>query len=188
MTISNVVLPKPSEELIRHKERLWRLKLPQDYRRFVAEYHGGIPSKCSFPCWGHMYMIERFLCILEHVGEHKYGFLDIDVTLTQIGERLSDDEDLVGEDVIPIAVMFAGDYLCMDFREDKENPSICIWFHEESGVFDPVTEKIANSFTEFIQILERTESDENADGCVVPGNNIPRKESFWKKLVRRFKC
>lgn len=153
MTISDVVLPKPDEELIRRKEKAWRVHLPKDYRNFLKEYSGGTPSKKSLPCAGYIYVVERFLCLVKDIATHKYGYLDIDVTVTQIEDRLTDNEDLIGYEMIPIAAMFAGDYLCLDFRKSKRKPSICIWFHEESGELEPVTEKVADSFTEFMQML-----------------------------------
>lgn len=60
---------------------------------------------------------------------------------------------MIGVEVLPIAELFAGDYVCLDYREDKENPFICVWSHEESGDFEPVTHKVANTFSEFVQML-----------------------------------
>ena len=47
------------------------------------------------------------------------GWYDIEVVLSDIDTRLTDDEDLTGINVIPFAVLFAGDFLCLDFREKK---------------------------------------------------------------------
>ncbi len=41
-------------------------------------------------------MIVSFLCILENAEHSEFGFYDIDVVLSQIEERLTDNEDLVG--------------------------------------------------------------------------------------------
>ncbi len=54
---------------------------------------------------------------------------------------------------MPISSVFAGDFVCLDFRIDKNNPSVCIWSYEESGEFEPVTYNVADSFTEFLEIL-----------------------------------
>lgn len=55
---------------------------------------------------------------------------DIDVTLTQIEDRLTDIEDLIGIDILPVAFLFAGDFVCLDYRDNRENPSVCVWNHE----------------------------------------------------------
>lgn len=70
-----------------------------------------------------------------------------------IDERLIDDEDLIGVNIIPIAALFSGDFVCLDFRENKSSPNVCVWFHEESGVFSPSVEKISSNFTEFLNQL-----------------------------------
>ena len=155
MTIqeNTVIQPIPSAELLAEKEQKWRLVLPTDYRDFIVNYNGGIPNEKSFESNGHNYAITRFLCILKNVKESPDGWYDISVVESQIGECLTDNEDLIGVEILPIAELFAGDYVCFDYREDKEKPCICVWSHEESGEFEPVTYKVANTFSEFLQML-----------------------------------
>ena len=147
---NTIVLPVPTTELLVEKERKWRLTLPSDYRDFIIKYNGGEPVECNFKCNNQNYLITRFLCILKNVKESENGWYDIGVVESQIGERLTDNEDLLGIEVLPIAELFAGDYLCLDFRNNKETPEVCVWSHEESDEFDPVTYKVSNSFSEFI--------------------------------------
>lgn len=148
------ILPKLNEQMIHNEEEIWRVKLPVDYRQFLLDSNGGVPDKREF-CFGNRkYMIVSFLCILEDSEHNKNGHYDIDVVLSQIEDRLTDNEDLVGCDLLPIAELFAGDYLCLDFNESNDNPSICVWNHEESGELEPVTYKVADTFTEFVQMLE----------------------------------
>lgn len=54
--------------------------------------------------------------------------------------------------VIPIAALFSGDFICLDYRVKKE-PVVVIWFHEESEVFSPVTQKVAPNILEFFELL-----------------------------------
>ena len=51
-----------------------------------------------------------------------------------------------------IAALFAGNFLCLDYRT-SDVPSIAIWFHEESDEYSPSLVKIADSFSEFIEML-----------------------------------
>lgn len=156
MTIQDntIIQPKPNAALLAEKERKWRLILPEDYKNFIMNYNGGIPNEKSFICNGHSYAIIRFLCILKNVSETQEGWYDISVIESQIGERLTDNEDLIGIEILPITALFAGDYVCLDYRENKKEPSICVWNHEESEDFKPVTYKAANTFSDFIIMLE----------------------------------
>lgn len=101
-----------------------------------------------------LYAVTRFLCILKSFEESQYGDYDISVAESEIGERLTDNEDLIGVEVLPIAELFAGDYACLDFRENKDEPTVCVWSHDNSEEFAPVTYKAADSFSEFIDMLK----------------------------------
>ncbi|MBD5471838.1 MAG: SMI1/KNR4 family protein [Lachnospiraceae bacterium] len=147
------ILPELNEQLIQREEKMWRIKLPSDYYQFLLRTNGGVPQKREFNFNNHKYMIVSFLCILENAEHSEFGFYDIDVVLSQIEERLTDNEDLVGCELLPIAELFAGDYICLDFKENKDNPSVCVWDHEESGELEPVTYKVADTFSEFVAML-----------------------------------
>lgn len=151
--ITKHLLPLPDETLIEKEEYMWKIKLPSDYRNFLMKSNGGTPNKQEFKYNNHVYMVKSFLCILHDSENSEYGFYDIDVVLTQIEDRLTSNEDLIGCELLPIAELFAGDYLCLDYSNNKDNPTICIWNHEESGELEPVTYFVANSFSEFISLL-----------------------------------
>lgn len=157
---NSVIKPLPDDSLFMEKETIWRLPLNQEFRTFFANNNGGIPIHDGFVFNQHSYAIVRFLCILRDPNAAGVlGEYDIDVVESEIGERLTDNEDLVGMEVVPIGELFGGDYICLDFRKDINHPEVCIWFHEESDDFDPVTQKVANSFTEFLSMLKEPEED-----------------------------
>ncbi|GGL52097.1 SMI1/KNR4 family protein [Sporolactobacillus putidus] len=122
-------------------------------KELLKKYNGGTLEHKSFYTQNHFYAIDRFLCVLEETENNEFGIYDIDVTLTRIEERLTDNEDLIGVDLLPIAILFAGDYLCLDYRISKNHPTVCVWDHEESGELDPMTYFTAKSFEEFISML-----------------------------------
>ncbi len=155
MTIQDntVIEPMPSDDLLIEREKKWRLVLPQDYKDFISKFNGGIPNEKEFVYNTKTYVITRFLCIIKDVQNDQNGWYDIGVVESQIGERLTDNEDLIGIEVLPIAELFGGDYICLDFRKDKVNPCVCVWSNEESGEFEPATYDIAGSFSEFIRML-----------------------------------
>lgn len=156
MTIqeNSIIQPIPSEELIKEKEKRWRITLPEDYKDFILKYNGCIPNEKTFELEGRDYVVTRFLCILKDVKDNQNGWYDISVVESQLGERLTENEDLIGIEVLPIAELFAGDYLCLDFKNVMDSPTVCVWNHEESGDFDPSTYKVADSFSKFVEMLK----------------------------------
>lgn len=149
----SVIYPVPSDDLLSKEEGFWRVELPLDYREFIKANNGGIPEKRSFNCDGHNYLITRFLCILEEPTKHELGMFDIDAIKTQLDERLMDDEDRLGVALLPLAVLFSGDFLCLDFRNSRSAPNVCIWDHENSDEFEPVSYPVANNFNDFLAMI-----------------------------------
>lgn len=127
--------------------------LSEKYKEFVKKYIGGAPIKNRFKCSNYMYMVDRFLCILNITGERDDEYYDIGVVRTQLDERIVFDENLVGTELLPIAVLFAGDFVCLDYRNNVKEPIVCVWKHEESTDLNPVTSIISNSFEEFLNML-----------------------------------
>jgi hypothetical protein len=151
---STIALPLPTDELFMKKEKFWRVKLPKDFVDFLKENNGGRPIDGVFKFNSYEYAIDRFLCLLNTPRDNSLGIYDIDVTLTQLEDRLTDNEDLIGADILPIAVLFAGDFVCLDFREDRENPIVVVWNHEESAELEPVTYIVASTFSDFISMVK----------------------------------
>ena len=145
-------LNAPSEKLLLTVEKYYRIIFPKNYKLFLKNWNGAVPITNTFVFDGHEYLIENFLSLLGDGTEKRWD--DIEVIITEIGSRLSNDENQIGKKIIPIASLFAGDFVCLDFRNGLENPSICIWYHEQSAPFRAVTKKIANSFDEFLNMLK----------------------------------
>lgn len=142
---------RPSEEVIRESEESWRVELPKDFRQLLKDYNGGVPEKREFVCGKQTRMIVRFLCIMEDYDDD-YACYDINVILRQLEGRIISNPDLIGYEIIPIAELFAGDLLCLDYRESAA-PTVCIWFHEESDELEPVTYKVADNYSKFMKML-----------------------------------
>jgi len=149
-------LPAPSPKLIQWFEEAYRVKLPDDYRKFLQTANGGIPVQKVFDAPNNPErVLEFFLCMLEDSVEHKEGWRELGVVMTQLNERLVDDEDLLGMNVIPIAALFAGDFICLDFRQTPDAPTVVIWDHEQSEEFAPHTTHLTHTFTQFLQMLRK---------------------------------
>lgn len=98
-------------------------------------------------------VIERFLPLLNNSLTHSDGWADMGVVVTQIGDRLGiDDTDF--HYLAPIAALFAGDFLVLDYRVDADEPGISLWNHELSEEDTPSTDLVAESFPEFLQLIQ----------------------------------
>ena len=149
-----MIYPLPTDALLQEREVVWRVKLPDDYKEFIKNENGLIPSKRYFHFRHNEKVIDRFLAILAISGEKSEEAYDIGVVSTQLEGRIVFDEDSFGMQLIPIAALFGGDFLCLNYAEEAEHPSICIWYHEESYELEPAIEFVANNFTEFLAMLQ----------------------------------
>lgn len=150
----SIIYPLPTDTLLQEREVAWRVKLPDDYKDFIKKENGVIPSKRYFHFENNEKVIDRFLAILAISGEKTEEDYDIGVVSTLLEGRIVFDEDNVGMQLIPIAALYGGDFLCLNYLEDTENPSICIWYHEESYELEPAIQFLANNFTEFLATLQ----------------------------------
>ena len=150
----SIIYPLPTDALLQEREVAWRVKLPDDYKEFIKKENGVIPSKRYFHFENNEKVIDRFLAILAISGEKTEEDYDIGVVSTQLEGRIVFDEDNVGMQLIPIAALYGGDFLCLNYVEDSENPNISIWYHEESYELEPAIEFLANNFTEFLAMLQ----------------------------------
>ena len=148
-----IIYPLPTDVQLQEREVVWKVKLPDDYKEFIKKENGVIPSKRYFHFRHNEKVIDRFLAILAVSGEKSEEVYDIGVVSTQLEGRIVFDEDSVGMQLIPIAALFGGDFLCLNYVENSENPSMCIWYHEESYELDPAIEFVVNNFTEFLAML-----------------------------------
>ena len=155
-----IIMPLPEDSLIEYFEDSYGpFVLPEDYKMFLKKYNGVVPETRVFDFHDYEYVVEQFLCLLERPIEDPInGMYEIRVVMTQLDERLQDgfDEDATGYQVVPIAALFAGNFLCLDYRT-SDVPSIAIWFHEESEEYSPEMVKIADSFSEFLDMLYESE-------------------------------
>ena len=150
----SIIYPLPTDALLLEREVVWRVKLPDDYKEFIKKENGVIPSRRYFHFEHNEKVIDHFLAILAISGEKTEEDYDIGVVSTQLEGRIVFDEDNVGMQLIPIAALYGGDFVCLNYVEDSENPNICIWYHEESYELEPAIEFLANNFTEFLAMLQ----------------------------------
>lgn len=147
------ILPAPPPGHIETLEGYYAVQLPEDYKQFVSSHNGAIPSANRFEASGVERLIERFLPILADAESHPLGWLELEVVASQLDSRLTDDVDGETINLIPIAALFAGDFLVLDYRKGPIDPTIGFWDHEASEDFAPAVTTVARSFSELLSIL-----------------------------------
>lgn len=147
---NTIVLPRPTDDLIMENEKVWRQSLPSDYKQFIKKFNGAVLTNSTLEVNGHQYIVSRFLCMLSEPSESNDGQYDIDVIETRIGEYLTANPDLIGVELLPIALVQGDNYLCLDYRQSESEPTVCLWLNVESDEFEPATIKVADSFSELI--------------------------------------
>jgi hypothetical protein len=121
-------LAPPADDRIQWFETTYRVKLPDDYVAALKAGNGAIPSRKTFHQGKRERLVERMLCLLPNPkNDQVNGWYDLTVVMSQLDARLIEDENLVGMNVIPIAVLFGGDYVCLDFRDNPHNPAVAVW-------------------------------------------------------------
>ena len=146
---------QPGLTTLARLEENYGLMLPEAYVSLLRQSNGGVPTRPCFMLEGHERLIERFLCILDDPqSDDEHGMYDARVVWTQVSERLTADPDEVGASVLPIAALFAGDLLCLDFREDPVDPAVVVWEHEQSPDFHPHFIRAADTLPAFLQMLQ----------------------------------
>lgn len=150
---ATAVLPL-SMEHARKIEEGHRFRFPADYLEFLAYANLGVPIQQVFAVGRRERLIERFLGVHPNPrDDDSLGWYDIAVCWSQASERMVDDPDVVGMQLVPIAALFGGDLACMDFRADPNRPSVVVWEHEESEDCSPFVVPVAESFPDFLELL-----------------------------------
>ncbi len=81
------------------------------------------------------------------------GWVDVEVVASQLDARLATNPEGEHMDLIPIAALFAGDFVVLDYRQIRTLPSVGVWDHEASIDFAPVVHTVAPTLATFLALL-----------------------------------
>ena len=148
--------PAPTNEAISEFEKSLGIQLPEAFIDVLKSANAAVPLRREFPAGDDWRLIDRFLGLVDVANPLRA--YDIRLALEDLVERLLTAEELEVEaecraKVLPVAVLFAGDHVCLDYRGDEE-PSVRLWVHEESRVGAPVYVDVAPTFAAFLELLE----------------------------------
>lgn len=152
--VEGSILPPPPPERVRLLEENFEQRFPPAYRDFLQRANGAKLVRPALRQGDGDMVIERFLPIVADPKTDPQGWADVAVVVTQLDERLVEDGDKLGYPIVPIAALFAGDFLVLDYRADAARPTVARWDHEASDELSPVTEPIADSFDDLLKRLD----------------------------------
>ena len=153
----DIALPLPTDALIAKTEESLGVSFPEDVKAFLKEFNGANLRYATFFAAGHEWCIDRFLNLLPHGSDTTLAVYGIETTWSQLDERMAEDPEGIGAELVPLVVLFAGDFVCLDYRKTKENPPVVVWLHEESRLLKPSTRPVAETFTEFMGMIHPDE-------------------------------
>ena len=127
--------PPINQEDIKALEVLKGKSLPSDYRNFLLSHNGGRPSKTDF----------SYKSDGEDAGSYIEAFIKLKGEIETIASHFELLKDRIPKDAIPIAHDGCGGLVLLLL----DSNAIVFWDHDEEKTYH-----IANSFTEFLEILK----------------------------------
>jgi|SRR5690606_852247 len=136
--------------VIRNTEKAFGVTFPDDYVECVLKNNGGSPMPNVYDFEGRKGAV--FGRLLNHDPNGPNNIL-----------RMYDAiQDRLPEGIYPFAEDTFGNFICFDYRQDKENPSIVFWDHEKTSCKTAIF-PVCRSFTELLNKLYEPEDDEDID-------------------------
>lgn len=152
--VADTMLPPPPPARLERLQESFENRFPKAYLDFLAQNNGAKPANNEVNSAVRPFVIERFLPIVADPKTDPIGWADVAVVASQLDARLVSDENATGMDLIPIAAMFAGDFVVLDYRDNRAEPSVGIWDHEASDDFAPQVKTIAPTFSAFLSMMK----------------------------------
>jgi hypothetical protein len=154
-TLDETQAPAPTRKAISSFEKSLGIRLPEAFIDVLKSANAAVPKRREFPAGDRWRLIDRFLGLVD--APHALRVYDMRLALEDLVERLLTTEELEDEGeyrakVLPVAVLFGGDHVCLDYRNDGE-PTVRVWMHEESEEGAPVYVDVAPTFAAFLELL-----------------------------------
>lgn len=131
-----------SRDVIAEVERIFGVRFPEDYIECAKKYHGGYPNRDFFP------LDEKNNATFNRLLNFNKD------NSSYIVKVFQDIRDRLVDHVYPFASDDFGNFICFDYRKNKENPTIAFWDHEDAFLNKETgVSYICDSFNEFLAKL-----------------------------------
>lgn len=142
--------PSTTEDIVQELEQTIGFTLPEDYRSWILENNGGVPTPGGFEFNDLYGAKESVVQLFLPVGkEHTYNVL---------GQyELFTGEDRLPAEVVPIAFDPFGNMICLDLQDGEFKGTVLFWDHEMEHVESGLESNlfiVAESFSEFLQMIK----------------------------------
>ena len=131
---------------VERTEEMIGLSFDKDWIAFLSRQNGGVPRKQYFPLGKNVKVVERFLPMVDVAVNPEAAEYDVGAVWSQIEDRLT-------ENLVPFAAIFPGDFLLFEHQASGP-PKVVWWMHERSRRRQPYTEPVADSFDDFLRMLQ----------------------------------
>lgn len=160
------VKPLKDKSSILLVEKEWGIKLPEIFIELVIKYNSGVPENTAF---------NTEFSTGKSSGELLNFNLD---SKDNVLAEYKNIEDKLPPDIFPFAADPGGNYICFDYRMNKENPQIVFWNHEERFIIEGdqivnpdvenefdlhIIEPVSNDLEGFLNKLYTIKNDEDND-------------------------
>lgn len=122
-------------------EQEWGVSLPDDYKSLAVTHQGMAPTPSVLDI-GRGNTVVCELLTLSFDEEHwASSMLDVYPSI----------QDYIPRGIYPFAATGAGDFICFDYRSDRNAPKVVFYFTEEAG--EQAIRWVADSFSDFLSKL-----------------------------------
>ena len=138
--------PEADDQTIDQLEHQVGVRFPPDFRQVMKLCHGGTPEeRCEFD-----YQHPQLGTVGSGIGAMLRLPLE-EEDLESIVGTIAMLDDQLPDGLIPFATDGGGDFMCLDYRHDSNQPPVVYWAHEEDK--DASVFPLADSFSEFLDML-----------------------------------
>ncbi len=128
------------------------IKFPKDFLDVSMKHQGQVVDDLSIKVRS-MEVGFSFFYLFSDRNNKK----DVSYTISAAHENMhQDDEEGNNKLLIPIANSFGSSKFCLDYRESLDDPSV-VFYYSDRAVNDDAITVLANSFTEFLDMLYEDE-------------------------------
>lgn len=147
---NSIVYPLPTIKLLKHRESYWHVILPEGYKEFISKYNGAAPIQKVFSVGEHEYEVDRFLCILGNYNENDPAEYNISNVITGLDGILFFDKEAEYYQLIPIVKTPYANYICLNYRYARENPTVVFLDAHSSWNLEPSCDDLFPNFDTFL--------------------------------------
>ncbi|MEI4800390.1 SMI1/KNR4 family protein [Bacillus sp. FJAT-51639] len=136
-----------TDEHIQQVEQYFGVKFPNDFVECVKLHDGGHPRPKAFDIQGQDG--SAFSNLLTFDLESQYSII----------QRYENIKDRLVDKVYPFGRDSFGNFLCFDYRNDLQSPTVVFWEHEEEEM-EKAVYPVCSSFTELLDSLRDYDDEE----------------------------